>query len=93
MLKTLQRRYYQVKDGQTLEEIAEYFSVSPRVLARENGLDSPPPVGKILSIPTERGDAYTVKEGDTPSLLCGSEESFIKKNGARIFYLGMRAIL
>jgi hypothetical protein len=93
MLKTLQRRYYQVKEGQTLEEIADYFSVSPRVLAHENSLKSPPTAGKILWIPKERGNAYTVKEGDTPALLCGSEEAFARKNGAGIFYLGMRAIL
>lgn len=93
MLKTLQRQYYQVKEGQTIEEIAEYFSVSPRVLARENGLKAQPCAGKILSVPTECGNAYTVKEGDTPTLLCGSEENFVKKNGAGIFYLGMRAIL
>ncbi|MBQ9113686.1 MAG: LysM peptidoglycan-binding domain-containing protein [Clostridia bacterium] len=93
MLKTLQRRYYQVKEGQTLEEIADYFSVSPRLLAHENGLKEPPSVGRILWIPMESGNAYTVGEGDTPALLCGSEESFVKKNGASIFYLGMRAIL
>lgn len=93
MLKTLQRRYYQVKEGQTLEEIADYFSVSPRLLARENGLKAPPPAGRILSVPLERGNAYTVGEGDTPALLCGSEENFVKKNGTGIFYLGMRVIL
>ena len=93
MLKTEQKKYYQVRAGQTLEEIAAYFSVSARLLARENGLTAPPPEGRILHIPSEKGNAYIVREGDTPSLLCGSEEGFIKKNGGRVFYLGMRVIL
>jgi LysM repeat protein len=90
MLKTVFRRYYQVKKGQTLEEIAEYFSVSERLIVQENGLSSPPYAGQILRIPTERGNAYMVQEGDTKALLCGSEENFYRKNGTEVFYNGMR---
>ena len=84
------RRYYRVKKGQTLEEIAEYFSVSERLLVKENGLTEAPFAGQILTIPTERGNAYTVQEGDTKALLCGSEENFYRKNGTDVFYIGMR---
>ena len=84
------RRYYRVKKGQTLEEIADYFSVSERLLAKENGLAETPFAGQILTIPTERGNAYTVQEGDTKALLCGSEENFYRKNGTDVFYIGMR---
>ena len=90
MLKTVFRRYYQVKKGQTLEKIAEYFSVSERLLVKENGLTEAPFAGQILTSPTERGNAYTVQEGDTKALLCGSEENFYRKNGTDVFYIGMR---
>ena len=84
------RRYYRVKKGQTLAEIADYFSVSERLLAQENGLTEAPFAGQILTSPTERGNAYTVQEGDTKTLLCGSEENFYRKNGTDIFYIGMK---
>ena len=89
MLKCVYRKYYQVKDGQTLEQIAAYFCVSPRLLAKENGLKSQPFARQILVIPAERGNAYTVREKDTKALLCGSEYGFEKRNGTQVFYLGM----
>ncbi len=73
-----------------MEEIADYFSVSERLLVRENGLTEAPSSGQILRIPTERGNAYTVREGDTKALLCGSEDNFHRKNGTDAFYIGMR---
>lgn len=85
-------RFYKVKGTQTLREIAETFCVSERVLATANGLTAPPSAGQILEIPAVRGNLYTVREGDSKALLCGSEENFTKKNGGA-FYLGMRAVL
>lgn len=93
MLKTEQRKYYRVKKGQTFREIAEYFSVSEFLLAQENGLCAAPCEGEILSIPSETGNAYVIREGDTKELLCGSEEGYLKKNGTSAFYIGMRVIL
>ena len=93
MLKMKRVKFHLVKAGQTLENIAEAYSVSPFLLARENGLKTEPFIGQILRIPKETGDAYIVQEGDTKSLLCGGEESFAKKNGTGVFYLGMRVIL
>ena len=90
MLNTEYRQFYQVKQGQTLAEIADYFSVSERLLVQENGLTAPPFIGQILLIPNQRGNAYTVQAGDTKALLCGSEENFYRKNGTDIFYIGMR---
>ena len=89
MLKSVNCKYYQVKEGQTLAQIAQYFRVSPRLLAKENRLTAQPFAGQILAIPTERGNAYTVREGDTKALLCGSAENFEKRNGTQVFYLGM----
>ena len=93
MLKTEKVKYYIVKEGQTVREIARYFSVSPYLLAKCNGLEREPAKGSILQIPAERGNLYIVKEGDTKTLLCGSEENYEKKNGTDIFYIGMRVIL
>ena len=93
MLKTEQVKYYRVKEGQGVREIAEYYSVSPYLLARCNGLYEEPSAGVILEIPTQRGNFYTVQAGDTKILLCGSEENSEKRNGTDIFYIGMRVIL
>lgn len=93
MLKTVQRKFYKVKEGQTLSQIAEYFSVSERVLARENGLKTSPSAGQILRIPEEKGNAYTVRAGDTKILLCGSEERYERLNGTKVFYIGMKIII
>jgi serine/threonine protein phosphatase PrpC len=90
MLTRVEWQFYQVKKGQSLTEIAEYFSVSERLLARENGLSAPPCAGQILRVPKARGNAYTVQAGDTKALLCGGEENYQKKNGTDIFYIGMQ---
>ena len=93
MLNTEKCRYYKVKAGQTLGEIAEYFSVSEYLLAKENHLRSPIFNGQILRIPKQYGNAYVVQAGDTKALLCGSEEEYYKKNGTDVFYIGMRVII
>ena len=93
MLKTERVKYYKVKAGQSLRAIAEYFSLSPFLLAKENGLREEPKEGMILKIPAVRGDFYTVREGDTKRLLCGSEEAYERKNGTAVFYIGMRVVL
>ena len=93
MLKTQQRQFYQVKKGQTLAEIADYFSVSQFLLVKINKLTSPPYAGQILKIPNERGNLYTVQEGDTKILLCGSEENYRALNGTDVFYIGMRVVI
>ena len=93
MLKSVNCKYYQVKEGQTLVQIADFFSVSPRLLAQENRLTAEPSEGQILVIPKACGNAYTVREGDTKTLLCGGEENYAKKNGTDVFYIGMRVIL
>lgn len=93
MLKTERVQFYKVQAGQSLEEIAAYFSLSPYLLARVNGITSPLKPGKILKIPSEYGNAYFVCEGDTKTLLCGSEENYFRRNGTGVFYIGMKIIL
>ena len=93
MLKTERVQFYKVKSGQTVQDIAEYFSVSPFLLAKRNALKEEPCAGVILEIPAERGNFYVVREGDKKELLCGSEENYAKKNGTDVFYIGMRIII
>ena len=93
MLKTERVQFYKVQAGQSLEEIAAYFSVSPYLLAKENGLTAPLERGRVLKIPSECGNSYRVREGDTKALLCGSDENFLRRNGTRVFYIGMLIIL
>ena len=93
MLRSVWQKYYKVKEGQTLRAIAEAFCVSEFLLVKINGLQAQPLAGQVLEIPASRGNAYTVKQGDTKTLLCGGEEQFAYKNGTDILYLGMRVIL
>ena len=89
MLKIKRVKFYRVKGGQTVEEIAAAFSVSTWLLVKENGLIKQPFAGQILRIPDEVGNRYTVQAGDSKALLCGSKEEFAKKNGTDVFYIGM----
>ena len=93
MLKIERVKYYKVKAGQTLREIAEAFSVAEGRLVELNGLQEELWAGMLLKIPLEAGHAYTVQEGDTKELLCGSAENYRRKNGTDTFYIGMRVIL
>ena len=72
--------------------LSQAFCVSEYALVKLNHLTAPPVEGEILQIPTERGNRYTVCEGDTKTLLCGNDEEYEKKNGS-VFYLGQRVIL
>ena len=72
--------------------LAQAFCVSEYAIVKLNRLTAPPAEGEILQIPAERGNVYTVCEGDTKTLLCGNEEKYEKKNGS-VFYLGQRVIL
>lgn len=93
MLRVQQKKYHKVQDGQTLSDIARAYHVAERLLVQENGLQAPPKKGQILKIPENKGNAYTVKAGESKSLLCGNEENYRTKNGTDIFYIGMRVIL
>ena len=92
MLKLRKTNYYKVKQGQTLKEIAQAFCVAECILAKENHLKSEPFCGQILRIPDTQGNVYTVKVGDTKTLLSGSEGEYERKNGKDL-YLGKRVIL
>jgi hypothetical protein len=93
MLRLRICQFYRVKHGQTLKEIAKAFCVAESLLAQENRLTGEPFAGQILSIPAQRGNAYTAKEGESKALLCGSDEGYKEKNGTDILYPGMRVIL
>ena len=93
MLRLEWKRFYKVKEGQSLAQIASAFCVSEFLLAKLNGLVEQPAAGCVLEIPSERGNAYRVRVGDSCELLCGSKENFERKNGAVALYPCMRVIL
>lgn len=93
MLKVEKKKFHIVRAGQTLRQIAAYYSVSEFLLAKENALANEPFEGRVLKIPDRAGNAYFVREGDTKALLCGDDEEYARKNGTDIFYIGMRVIL
>ena len=84
MLKMTEKRLYKVKGGQTLRAVAAAFCVTEYALVAENGLQEELYEGQLLQIP-ESYSMYTVQEGDTKALLCGSEENFKRKNGRRVW--------
>ena len=81
-------QYYRVKRGQTLEEIARAFGVPPSLLIAQNSLASAPEAGQVLFIPRERGNLYTVRGGESKTLLCGSPARFEERNGTVRLYIG-----
>ncbi len=85
--------YYRVKKGQSLLCIAETFRLPPRVLAAVNHLKEEPEEGSVLFIPEQNGDLYTVRGGESKSLLCGSPENFDEKNRTELFYPAQIVIL
>ena len=93
MLRIEYRQWYKVKEGQTLDDVARAFCVSTWVLVKENGLIAPPKCGSVLYIPACSGNVYIAKAGDTKTLLCGSEERYLRQNGTDVLYPGMRVIL
>ena len=85
-------RCYRVKEGQTLLEIAAAFGVPPRLLAAVNGLEGEPEAGRVLFVPAA-GNLYTVRGGESKSLLCGSPARFFEKNRTHCLYPGQTVLL
>lgn len=85
--------YYRVKRGQTISTIANAYGLPPRLLASFNGLEREVEEGQVLAIPKREGHLYVVRGGESKTLLCGSPESFEKKNGTKWLYVGQIVIL
>ena len=83
---------YRVKRGQKLAAIARAFNVPPRLLAAENGLSEEPPAGVVLRIPSA-GDLYTVRGGESKTLLCGSKERYEGRNRTACLYPAQQIVL
>ncbi len=92
MVNGYDKKLYKVKRGQTVVSLAKEVGVTPYLLVSTNRLTGEIFEGQLLFLPG-RGNLYTVREGDTKALLCGGKESYEKKNGTDIFYLGMRVLL
>ncbi len=83
---------YRVKRGQTLRTVAEAFRVPPRLLAACNRLTGEIEEGQVLLLP-DGGNLYTVRGGESKSLLCGSAERFEQLNATRCLYPGQTVLL
>ena len=92
-LKPVVPTVYRVKSGQTLASIARAFGVPVCLLARENRLTEEPSAGSVLEIPQNCGNEYRVKGGESRTLLCGSPENFLARNGTRALYPAQRVFL
>ncbi len=82
------KTYYRLKKGQSLCDVARFYGVPPRVLAAYNRLEEEPPAGRVLQIPAERRNLYTVRGGESKALLCGSKENFEERNQTEHLYIG-----
>jgi hypothetical protein len=85
-LSLLKPQLYRVKKGQTICSVAAAFGLPPRFLAKENGLSAELWEGQVIFIPPAERNLYTVRGGESKSLLCGSAEIFAQRNGTRCFY-------
>ena len=92
MLKIEIPRCHKVRQGQTIKNIAAAYCVGERALVESNGLKGEVGEGQILVIPAYRGNAYTVRAGDTKQLLCGSVKRYEENNGKSL-YPGKRVVL
>lgn len=92
MLKLLERKWYKVKRGQTLQTIAVGLHTTAYALAAENGLTEKVREGQLLRVPAPR-PLYTVQAGDSKTLLCGGDQAYAERNGTQVFYPGMRVRL
>lgn len=88
-LKTDEKEFYIVKDGDDLRDICKAANVSFTALCVKNNLQPKAPLvaGMVLLLPPS-GNLYTVCEGDDILTLCGSRERFIELNGSDTFYVG-----
>lgn len=92
-LSLVRKRYYRVKRGQTVYAIAKTFGLTAKVLAAHNGLTEEVRGGEVLEIPAIRRNLYTVRGGESKSLLCGSPEQFEERNATKLFYPGQEILL
>ncbi len=91
-LSVLTPRYYRVKRGQTVEEIARTFRLPARLLASANSLTREAEEGQVLLVP-EGGNLYTVRGGESKTLLCGSPARFFTLNQTNCLYPGQTVLL
>ncbi len=85
-LALLEKKFHTVRKGQTLREIAWAYGCPQSILVKENGLTEEVKEGQVLRLPENRCHLYRVRGGESKTLLCGSKESYEKRNGTAVFY-------
>ncbi len=77
---------YEIKRGDTLYKISEYYNVNTKLLAELNGLDIDDYIypNQTLLIPNKNVSYYITKEGDTleniSNIFNVSEEQLVEQN-------------
>lgn len=92
-LELVRGDYIRVRKGQTLAAIAETYSLPPRLIAAENALTEEVTEGQILRLPHTECNLYTVRGGESKTLLCGSPETFERLNRTQRLYPGQKVFL
>lgn len=92
-LNLVRGEYIRVRKGQTLAAIAEAYGLPPRVVAAENGLTGEVSEGQILRLPRAEHNLYTVRGGESKTLLCGSPAAFERLNRTTRLYPGQKVFL
>lgn len=87
-LVLVEKKYLRVKRGQRIGDIARAYGIPACVLSKENALQGEVYAGQVLSLGIKRHDLYTVKGGESKSLLCGSPERFEALNATKRIYPG-----
>lgn len=93
MLKLERPQFYKLTKNTDLKTVAAAFFLTESALIEENGLKAPPEAGEILAIPAPKGNLYTVCEGESKTLLCGSAENYDRLNGSLPPYPGKKVFL
>lgn len=88
-----ENKFYRVKKGQTLEDLAITFSLPARLIAAENGLTEEVSEGQVLLIPKTEGNLYTVRGGESKELLSGSAERYAEKNKTDCLYPAQKVMI
>ena len=82
-----------MKRGQTLKDLAKAFSCPERLIVTCNDLTGEVTEGEIVLIPKAEGNLYTVRGGESKTLLAGSGDRFFEKNQTNCLYPTQKVIL
>ena len=88
---------YEVREGDTVQQVAAAHALTPALLIAANGLSVFPPAGSLLILPHAEGELHTVAPGEDVASLCEaygmSAEEFVRMNGCREVFPAQRVFV